>query len=258
MSNEGKKVAETVEGLRKLLAAFKDAAKDDPRGESKDDLGTYALLEDAIALLSDPASQVGREKAECVAANRTTIRVEVLRALFEAAAPRFPLDEPYNTYLRETIAALAISPPVKCETCKDTKRIDLDTMGDDCPDCSQPKAAQAGDELETLIEFVNRYCPESSGRDLYVRKAQAELQRLRQSRDAGRWIPWDVDADAITPESGWHLTTVRGCRGDDLRITGVADFAKDNVIAYWSIPLPPPFTSRDASNGSAQNQESVT
>lgn len=41
--------------------------------------------------------------------NRTTIRIEVLRALFEYATAdkQFPIDEPFNTYLRETMAALA-------------------------------------------------------------------------------------------------------------------------------------------------------
>ena len=96
-----------------------------------------------------PTTTVAQEDEvrACKAVNRTTIRIEVLRALFEYATQdkQFPIDEPFNSYLRETMVAL--SPPaatLECQAMREAlaaseQRVGqlLKAMNDHNNDCQQ-------------------------------------------------------------------------------------------------------------------------
>jgi hypothetical protein len=82
----------------------------------------------------------------------------------------------------------------------------------------------------------------------FLRELSALRLELEAARgDAGRWVPWNYATDE-PPASGTYITTVggRGYRAPFRSMTGTADFYKDDVIAYWSAPLAPPYAALPA------------
>lgn len=82
--------------------------------------------------------------------------------------------------------------------------------------------------------------------DAAKRLREIDEQHRRQSQGAGEWVPWKP-GDAL-PESGEYWTArhphpMMQAHGENLfdaRHTN--NF--NGVIAYWSIPLPPPYSAQ--------------
>lgn len=98
---------------------------------------------------------------------------------------------------------------------------------------------------ETLRDFIEGYPVGSSTHDMAMELMQRRApssDAVDAGRDAGRWVPWKV-GDAL-PADGLYWTTYK-TREFKVTMTGAHKtlaFELGNVIAYWSQPLPPPFS----------------
>lgn len=81
-----------------------------------------------------------------------------------------------------------------------------------------------------------------------ARDAVRELQRLRSSSDdaKGRWVPWKPGDALPATAPVLHWTTWFDKEYTDapmMRANYTHDFERWGVTAYWSIPLPPPYSA---------------
>jgi hypothetical protein len=71
-------------------------------------------------------------------------------------------------------------------------------------------------------------------------------------REAGRWVPWKT-GDAMPPDGVYWTTRIRDGRPYCIESEVAADAVRGwwpteyqrKVSAYWSIPLPPPYTGKE-------------